>query len=236
VKNPLCGQVRSLILRFQLCLILAIPIFCWVGSANLMAQQGDLFKQHHDLMSKAIAADNIDQVRALLKTPYVIINDSNYDSSYLAQALAGSGHPEVAKILIVAGEDPKWHSKADLTLAHIAVRTYLKSDVLLPIVIEALKKNTSGVDAPDFKRIINMQTNSQSGIPGYTALYYMIIVAGGWPSGTWDDMAVKIAKILVEDAKADVNIPDKNGTTPLVLARGLKYTKLAAYLQQRGAH
>src|SRR5580698_697274 len=54
--------------------------FC---SASLAQPGTDLFKQHHALMIAAIRNNEVERVKALLKTPYVLINDPAYEISYL---------------------------------------------------------------------------------------------------------------------------------------------------------
>jgi ankyrin repeat protein len=63
---------------------------------------------------------------------------------------------------------------------------------------------------------------------GWTALIESIVLGDGGPRHT------ATLRVLV-DAGANVNLPDRNGTTPLALARGRGYGAMAAALEKAGA-
>ncbi|MBV9954463.1 MAG: ankyrin repeat domain-containing protein [Pseudolabrys sp.] len=63
---------------------------------------------------------------------------------------------------------------------------------------------------------------------GWTALIESIVLGNGGKDH------IDTLKALVE-AKADVNIPDRNGTTPLGLAKGRGYAEMVKILESAGA-
>lgn len=63
---------------------------------------------------------------------------------------------------------------------------------------------------------------------GWTALIEAVILSDGGPVHT------EIVRLLV-DAGADVNIPDREGVTPLEHARSRGYTQMVAILEKAGA-
>jgi hypothetical protein len=214
----------------MLSLLMVVIGFCSEG----LAQGTDLFKQHHALMIAAIRNNEVDRIKALLKTPYVLINDSAYDVSYLAEACGSdstSDRSEIVKVLLDAGADVKWHNRGNYTLFH-QLSANARQHPTLGIIIAALQKDTGGVSSPGFKAIINMQTNSQSGNPDNTALYSL---ADRTPPNQEDD-ALFVATLLIQTALADPNIPGHLGLTPLALARLRHANRLAQYLEQHGAH
>src|SRR5437764_751921 len=101
-------RLTRLIAHFLIALISSAAL-----SSRVYAQgQGDLFKQHHDLMVKAINDNQLERVKALLKTPYVLVNDPAYESSYLAEAVVHD-RPEIAQVLLDAGADVTWHNRGN---------------------------------------------------------------------------------------------------------------------------
>jgi hypothetical protein len=205
--------------------------FC---SASLAQPGTDLFKQHHALMIAAIRNNEVERVKALLKTPYVLINDPAYEISYLAEACgsdAASDKSDIVKVLLDAGADVKWRTHGSYTLFH-QLATNARQDPTLGIIIDALRKDTGGVSSPTFKDIINMQTNSLSGMPSNTALY----VLADRTAPNQEEDALFVAKLLIETALADPNIPGHLDLTPLALARLRHANRLAQYLEQHGAH
>ena len=189
-----------------------------------VAQDDDLSKQYHQKMLSAMLYNDVAQVKALLKTPYVKINDPNYPSSYLADACvddAASDHSEMVKVLLDAGADVKWHNSAGSTLFNV-LAINARQHPTLGILIDALKKDTGGVSTPAFKAVINMQAQL-----GNTALYNLLDRA----SPNNEDDSLFVARLLIETAKADPNIPGHLNMTPLALARLKHLDRLASYLQ-----
>jgi ankyrin repeat protein len=207
----------------QLVALLTMIVVCRAG-----AQQPDLFEQHRRLMFAAISSNNLDQIRALLKTPYVLVNDSENKVSYLAKA-AEQNRPQVAQVLIDAGADVAWRNDGNATVFHV-VAANAWTGPLLGILIDGLKKETGGIDTPAFKNTINSQTVIYA--VGSTALFYMALQC----DSAREDGMVFVAKMLIETAHADPNIPEQTGRTPLWEAKARKLSKLVTYLESQGAH
>jgi hypothetical protein len=195
-----------------------------LGTCLPVFAQQDLFAQHHAMMLDAMEHNQIERVKALLKTPYVLINDPNYDTSYLAYACvydAASDKSEIVKVLLDAGADVKWHNAANSTLFN-QLAMNARRDPTLGILIQALKMDTGGVDTPSFKAIINMQAQL-----GNTALYNLVDRTG--PND--QDNALFVARLLIEDAQADPTIPGHLGMTPHDLAKAKHLDRMVQYLQ-----
>jgi ankyrin repeat protein len=47
---------------------------------------------------------------------------------------------------------------------------------------------------------------------------------------------IEVVKLLLADARADINIPDKNGRTPLMNAVNKKNTKIVRLLIDKGTY
>jgi len=52
---------------------------------------------------------------------------------------------------------------------------------------------------------------------------------------TWHNMSFFMLFTFVQD-KVDIDVTDKNGKTPLMLAKGRKHEKVIAYLQKQLKH
>jgi ankyrin repeat protein len=63
---------------------------------------------------------------------------------------------------------------------------------------------------------------------GWTALFEAILLGGG------DERHTEIVQLLV-DAGADVNLPDKDGVTPLVHAKNRNFSGIITILENSGA-
>jgi hypothetical protein len=210
--------------RLDVMLSLLMLLF---GSPLQGFAQQDLFAQHHRMMWDAILNNQVERVKALLKTPYVLINDPNYDVSYLAKACefdAGSDHSEIVKVLIEAGANVKWRGPAGPVSGPVfyILATNPTQHPTLGILIEALEKVTGGVSTPEFKAVINWQSPF-----GNTALFDLVDRTGP----DTQDNALFVARLLIETAQADPNIPGHLNMTPLSLAKAKHLDQMTEYLQ-----
>jgi hypothetical protein len=227
LKSPVAAIVTK---AFTGLLTLAISLA--LSSAPARGQT-DIFKQYHDYMVQAIGHQQLQQVQALLKTPYIIINDPNYQNpTYLGQAVIVDD-PDIVQVLIDAGEDPTWSAPAGATYFHFSVQN-LKSNAVLTVLIAAAKKSTGSVDSPKFQTLINSRRQPEL----YSPLQLMITRISDFTSNYPDreDRAIALATALIELGHANPNTPDRYGKTALGTAQGAGYPKLAAYLAQHGAH
>ncbi len=192
----------------------------------------DPFRQHHDAMVAAIFDNKIDRVKALLNTPYILVNDTSYETPYLAHAVVFD-RPEIATLLIDAGADVRWHNKGNRTLFH-AVAANLPSDALLNALYSGLYKQT-GASYLEIIETINMRSNALSGSPGRTAVYELVDRA----DSARQARALRVLQWLISPMLADPNIPGiVAGTlvTPLALAKQRHLDVLAEFLEDRGGH
>jgi ankyrin repeat protein len=203
------------------------PYICAFGILTSVAAQGqDVFKQYHDRMILAISDNRIDYLKALLKTPYIDINDPAYPVSYLAYA-ATVDRPVIAQVLLDSGADIKWSNASGYNLLHLAAQN-AKTSQILAILIAALTKATGSTSSQEFKRILNMRTSVELWTPLMGAYQ-------GHYNAVEEDRILCVTQQLIE-AGADPNLRDYHGTTVLRFAESHNLTKIITYLTQHGAH
>ncbi len=155
---------------------------------------------------------------------------------------AYGGHHGVMQVLVRAGADPNAleHDDYDIvTIASVAddVAT-LKISLELgahPGNITSPYEGTALIAAAHLGHVEVVRILIDAGAPldhvnnlGWTAVIEAIVLGDGGPRHQ------AVLKALV-DAGADINIPDRNGTTPLQLARRMGYTEMVKMLKMAGA-
>jgi len=155
---------------------------------------------------------------------------------------AYGGHREAMQALVAAGADPNALERDRYDIVTIAA---VANDE--PILRVALSLGTSArnvtsrydgtalIAAAHLGHAEVVRTLIRAGAPldhvnnlGWTALIESIVLGDGGPRHT-DTLTALI------EAGASVNLPDRNGRTPLALAQGRGYDAMVARLRQAGA-
>jgi uncharacterized protein len=183
-----------------------------VGAIRALLAQGAPIDARDDRgrtsLMAAVHADRVDAARALIVAGAdVNIQDDRKDNPFL---YAGAeGRLEMLRVLIDAGASTRIVNRFGGTaLIPAAERGHVD------IVRELLSRTDVAVD-----HVNNL---------GWTALLEAIVLSDGGPRHQ------QIVELLVA-AGADVNIPDKNGATPLRLARSRGFRGIEAILRRAGA-
>jgi ankyrin repeat protein len=138
----------------------------------------------------------------------VNMKDDTIQSAYLISTMEGCGYIELLKKTLKAGADV--HS-TDSDNGTGLIRASDRGHV--EIVKELLKTD--------------IRVNHVNRM-GWTALFEAILLGGG------DERHTEIVRLLV-DAGADVNLPDKDGVTPLAHAKNRNFTDIITILENSGA-
>lgn len=156
---------------------------------------------------EATGRNDIEAARRLIAAgTSVNAQDENRDSAYL---LAGArGHLDILRLTLAAGADLKSTNRYGGTaLIPACHHGHIET-------VRELLKTT--VDVNHVNRL------------GWTALLETVILGDGGPT------YVEITRLLVAH-KADVNLADNQGTTPLAHARQRGYRQIASILESAGA-
>ena len=155
---------------------------------------------------------------------------------------AYGGHHEAMQALVAAGADPNAleHDRYDIvTIAAVAGDV---PTLRVALALGASARNvtsrydgTALIAAAHLGHAEVVRTLIRAGAPldhvnnlGWTALIESIVLGDGGPRHT-DTMSALI------EAGATVNLPDRNGRTPLALAQGRGYEAMVARLHRAGA-
>jgi ankyrin repeat protein len=155
---------------------------------------------------------------------------------------AYGGHRDVMRLLVGAGADPNAleHDRYDIvTIAAVANDV---ATLKLALALGASARNitsrydgTALIAAAHLGHVEIVRTLIAAGAPldhvnnlGWTALIEAIVLGDGGPRHT------DTLRLLIE-AGANVNLPDRNGRTPLSLARAQGHEAMVRLLQQAGA-
>lgn len=119
----LLNRLRSLSLFLLLAFIAfgGIPVSSQAASTCPLT---DLYEQHKCLLRNAISEGNVERVRRLVKSEYILINDldpnANYGATYLAWAIYMYNKPneETVQLLLDAGADPNLPSGRARTIMY----------------------------------------------------------------------------------------------------------------------
>jgi len=134
----------------------------------------------------------------------VNMKDDTIQSAYLISTMEGYGYTELLKKTLKAGADVHCTDSDNGTgLIRAADRGHVE------IIKELLKTD---IRVNHINRI------------GWTALHEAVILGGG------DKKHTEVVRLLV-DAGADVNLPDKDGVTPLQHAKNRGYTEIVKIME-----
>ena len=155
---------------------------------------------------------------------------------------AYAGHHDAMRALVAAGANPNALEKDRYDIITIAAVANDVPTLRVALAVGARAKNvtsrydgTALIAAAHLGHAEVVRTLIRAGAPldhvnnlGWTALIESIVLGDGGTRHT------DTLKALVE-AGADVNLADRNGQTPLALARARRYGDMASILERAGA-
>ncbi|SEO21235.1 ankyrin repeat domain-containing protein [Paenibacillus sp. OV219] len=191
---------------------------------------------------QAVARRDADAVQALIDTR-ADINATDERGRTPLLAATHANNPTIAKILIDAGADiHKQDHILDNPFLYAGAQGHLEIvKLLLAAGANTRIRNRYGgvalIPASEHGYVDvvrELLTNSDINVNhinnlGWMALMEVIVL------GNNSQNHIEVAKLLIEHG-ADVNIPDKEGVTPLRHAKRRRFNEIAALLEQAGAH
>lgn len=191
---------------------------------------------------QAIERRDADAVQALISSG-VDINTTDSRGRTPLLAAVHTNNPAIAKLLIDAGADiHKQDHILDNPFLYAGAEGYLELvKLLLAAGANTRMTNRYGgvaiIPASEHgyvdvvrELLINSDINvNHVNNLGWTALMEVIVLGNNSPNH------IEAAKLLISHG-ADVNIPDKEGVTPLRHAKRRQFHEIAALLEEAGAH
>ena len=212
-----------------------------VGAASAQVPPSAEEKAGYAWLFAAAAQGNAARIKTLVTGGQKPDGRDGHGRTPLHVAAYG-GHHEAMRALVAAGADPNALERDRYDIVTIAA---VGNDV--PTLRAALGLGASArsvtsrydgtalIAAAHLGHAEVVRTLIRAGAPldhvnnlGWTALIESIVLGDGGPRHT-DTL------IALVDAGANVNLPDRNGRTPLTLAQGRGYDAMVARLRQAGA-
>jgi ankyrin repeat protein len=196
--------------------------------------------EYTDLLAAAARGD-VAQIKVLIAQGQKPDVRDAYGRTPLHVA-AYAGHREAMRALVAAGADPNALERDRYDVVTIAAVANDVATLQVALALGASARNvtsrydgTALIAAAHLGHAEVVRTLIRAGAPldhvnnlGWTALIESIVLGDGGPRHT------ETLKALVE-AGATVNLADRNGRTPLALARARGYAAMVRLLEQRGA-
>ena len=230
-------------MRECMTLILMAAAFLAIGAAPVLAQippNATDLRIYAGLHAAAAKGDDAEIERLIAAGEKITAQDAH--SRTPLHVAAHCGHHKAAQALLRLGADPNAMDAQRYDIVTIAA---VRNDLEMLKIALAAGANARAITSPyagtaliaaahlghaDFVR-----TLVAAGAPldqvnnlGWTALMESIVLGDGGTAHT------ATLEILVK-AGANVNIPDRQGLTPLAHARNLKYSAMARILEAAGA-
>ena len=213
----------------------------WVGPiAAQVPPSADERAGYRGLLAAAARGDAA-EIRALTATGQKPDGRDAYGRTPLHVAAYG-GHHEAMRALVAAGADPNALERDRYDIVTIAAVADDVATLRVALALGASAKNvtsrydgTALIAAGHLGHAEVVRTLIRAGAPldhvnnlGWTALIEAIVLGDGGAR----HQATLVALI---EAGANVNLPDRQGRTPLALAQARGYDAMAARLRQAGA-
>ena len=190
----------------------------------------------------ASARGDAAQIKALTAKGELPDTRDAYGRTALHVAAYGRNH-EAMRALVAAGANPNALENDRYDIVTIAAVANDVSTLKVALALGGSAKNitsrydgTALIAAAHLGHAEVVRTLIRAGAPldhvnnlGWTALIESIVLGDGGPRHA------ETLRALI-DAGANVNLPDRNGKTPLALARGRGYDAMVKLLQQAKAH
>ena len=220
---------------------LLVLLFAISAGSHAQVPPSSAEKARYSGLFAAAASGDVAQVKAFLaKGDKADVRDS-YGRTPLHIAAYGRHH-EAMRALVAAGANPNVLENDRYDIVTIAAVANDVPTLKLALELGASAKNvtsrydgTALIAAAHLGHAEVVRTLIQAGAPldhvnnlGWTALIESIVLGDGGPRHT------DTLRALLE-AGANVNLADRNGQTPLALAKSRGYGAMVKLLQQRGA-
>ena len=213
----------------------------WAGAASAQVPPSAEDKARYTGLFAVAARGDAAQIKVLLADGQKPDGRDAHGRTPLHVAAYG-GHQEAMTTLVAAGADPNALERDRYDIVTIAAVANDVPTLRVALALGASARNvtsrydgTALIAAAHLGHAEVVRTLIRAGAPldhvnnlGWTALIEAIVLGDGGPRHT-DTLTA-----LVE-AGASVNLPDRNGKTPLALAQGRGYDAMVARLRQAGA-
>jgi ankyrin repeat protein len=213
----------------------------WAGAAAAQVPPSADDKAGYTGLFAAAARGDTAQIKALVAAGQKPDGRDAYGRTALHVAAFG-GHHEALRALAAAGADPNALERDRYDIVTIAA---VAGDVLtlrVALALGASARNvtscydgTALIAAAHLGHAEVVRTLIRAGAPldhlnnlGWTALIESIVLGDGGPRHTG-------TLIGLIEAGANVNLPDREGRTPLALAQARRHAAMVARLRQAGA-
>jgi len=221
--------------------VIGLFFSCFAGMSHAQVPPSPAEKSGYTGLFAAAARGDAAQIKALIaKGEKPDVRDA-YRRTPLHVAAYGGRH-EAMRALVAAGANPNALENDRYDIVTIAAVANDVPTLKVALALGASAKNvtsrydgTALIAAAHLGHAEIVQTLIRAGAPldhvnnlGWTALIESIVLGDGGPRHT------ATLKALIE-AGANVNLADRNGQTPLALARGRGYGVMVKLLQQAGA-
>lgn len=212
--------------------VLIVAGLCWAGQALGQVAPSATELSTYDGLHAAAHEGDLKRIKSLIGSGADVKKTDGHGRTALHVA-AFASHDKVVTALAQAGADPNrlQHDKYDIiTIAAVAndvamVRTAINEGGSAKN-ITSIYGGTALIAAAHLGNWESVQVLIEAGAPldhvnnlGWTALIEAVVLGDGGPRH------VKTARLLVE-AGADRSLTDRNGNTPLDLARKFDYEEL----------
>jgi hypothetical protein len=209
--------------------VIGLFFSCFAGMSHAQVPPSPAEKSGYTGLFAAAARGDAAQIKALIaKGEKPDVRDA-YRRTPLHVAAYGGRH-EAMRALVAAGANPNALENDRYDIVTIAAVANDVPTLKVALALGASAKNVAHLGHAEIVR-----TLIRAGAPldhvnnlGWTALIESIVLGDGGPRHT------ATLKALIE-AGANVNLADRNGQTPLALARGRGYGVMVKLLQQAGA-
>lgn len=217
-----------------------LSLVCWASAAQGQVAPSKMERASYTGLLAAAARGDASEIRSLIARGARVDVRDDYGRTPLHVAAYGAHH-DAMRVLVKAGANPNALERDRYDIVTIAAVANDVPTLKVSLNLGCSAKNitsrydgTALIAAAHLGHAEVVRTLIGAGAPldhvnnlGWTALIESIVLGDGGPRH------VATLKALVE-AGANVNLPDRNGQTPLTLARQRGYGDMAEILKRAG--
>jgi ankyrin repeat protein len=221
--------------------IAALPLVLFAAAAAAQVAPSGPEKAAYKGLFAAAARGDASAIKSLVASGAAADPRDTYGRTPLHVAAYGSRH-EAMRALVAAGADPNALENDRYDIVTIAAVANDLPTLKLSLALGASARNTTSrydgtalIAAAHLGHADVVRTLIAAGAPldhvnnlGWTAVIEAIVLGDGGPRHT------ETLKALLE-AKANPNLPDRSGQSPLRLARSRGFANMVKLLQEAGA-